>query len=154
METPIPRIYRVFFSSIDPLLALMGVGANIFNPRFILEGFMPKFAFPPAVETRLMLDREAGFFAGIALLQIGLLRAKPKDVTVWKYIQGNLLLVDLFQLAGFIRAFVDGGRTDVAQWRGGDWGNVIGYAALAAFRAAFLLGVGFGGKDKKPSSKS
>ena len=114
---------------------------------------MPKFAFPPAVETQLMLDREAGFFAGIVLLLAGLLRARPNDVTVWKYVLGSLLLVDLFGLAGFFRAFVDGGRTNVGEWRGGDWGNVLGYTVLAASRAAFILGVGFGPKVAKASGK-
>jgi hypothetical protein len=57
-----------------------------------------------------------------------------------------LFLVDAFMAFGLARPLI--GSTKPLS--GQDWGNVIGYPALALFRLAFVLGVGMG--NTKPKS--
>lgn len=66
---PIPAFYRIFFTTIDPIMASFGCIANLFLPDMILDGYTPAIARPIALETRVLLDAIAGFFACIVVLQ-------------------------------------------------------------------------------------
>jgi hypothetical protein len=104
MSSSIHPFYRVWFTTIDPVLSLSGVLGNLFAPAAILRSYSPSFVSPPATETTVLLYTAAGFLAGHMLLSIGLLRAKPNDVTVWRAFQANSSIVDFFMIAGLAQA--------------------------------------------------
>ncbi|KAL8278505.1 hypothetical protein RQP46_009195 [Phenoliferia psychrophenolica] len=150
--TRIPTFYRIFFTLIDPLMCLGGVLGCLVFPSSTLTSYTPSaLGAPITPSTSVLLDSTAGWFLGMAFLQFSLLRARPYDVVVWRAVQVALVCVDLTMWLGLVRALVVEGRmADTANWRGGDWGNVVGYPALVAVRVAFLVGIGMGeGKGRR-----
>ncbi|KZP10763.1 hypothetical protein FIBSPDRAFT_1051146 [Athelia psychrophila] len=148
MSSTMPSFYRIWFTVVDPLLSIAGVLGNLFVPTTILNSYSPSFVSPPATETIYLLDATAGFLAGLVLLQVVLLRARPTDVTVWRVLQASMLLVDLAMLGGFARALSAQGRTVWRVWRAEEWTNLVIIAGVAVIRTAFVLGVGMGGQRK------
>jgi hypothetical protein len=142
MSSSIHPFYRVWFTTIDPVLSLSGVLGNLFAPAAILRSYSPSFVSPPATETTVLLYTAAGFLAGHMLLSIGLLRAKPNDVTVWRAFQANSSIVDFFMIAGLAQAASVQGRLSLRTWRAEDWINVCVLFGVATIRLAFLAGVG------------
>lgn len=139
MSTPIPTFYRIFFTWVDPLMCIGGALGTLFAPTSILESYTPRITSPPALETSVLLDSTIGWFAGMAFLQAYLLRARPADLVLWRALQVAMIAVDVAMLGGLAKALGAGGF-DTAGWRGGDWGNMVGYPALIAVRLAFLAG--------------
>ena len=49
-------------------------------------------------------------------------------------------------VGGFLRELrLRDGGVAVNDWSGQDWGNVVGYSAIATVRGLFVAGVGLGG---------
>jgi len=138
----IPLFYRAIFTVLDLLLPLFGIYAHTVAPALVLKGWTPTHASPPAIDTYLLSDALAGFFASLAFLQIFLLWPKPNDWVVWRAMQGATLLTDIFMLGGFYRALRSEGRLDTHLWRAEDYSNIGGYAVISIIRVAFLLGIG------------
>ena len=142
MASPIPSFYSAFFKTIDPILALAGAILPQIDSRTYLKDFSPAAISPPAIETKLLLDIMTGFYTGTALLQIFLLRAKSSDLTVWRFVEANILIQDVAILGGFARALSVQGRTNWTAWRIEEWRNIIILGVVAIIRIAFLTGVG------------
>lgn len=139
----IPAFYRILFSTVDPLLGLIGgVLLNLVSPASTLNSYTPLFTSPPAPETTILLASSSGFFAGLAFLQLYLLRARPADLVVWRALQGALIAVDAAMFAALVGALVREGRVDKMLWRAEDWVNMVMYPALLTIRLAFVSGVG------------
>lgn len=117
ISSPIPSFYRIFCTTVDPILALTCALTCLFAPAATLKGFSPTAVIPPATETLFCLHNLAGFYAGTALLQIFLLRARPTNVIVWRAVQFSIFLVDIAMLAGFARSLTVTGRTHWNVWR-------------------------------------
>lgn len=147
MSSPIPAFYRIWFTTIDPILSLVGVVTHLFARTAALTSYAVAPVSPPATETAVLLDAMAGFFAGLTLLQVVLLRARPADVTVWRALQAATALVDIGMLGGFARALSATGRMNMEVWRPEEWTNVGITAWVAVLRTAFCLGTGMS-KDK------
>jgi hypothetical protein len=148
MSSPIPSFYRIWFTIVDPLLALVGVFSNLFAPAATLSSHSPSYISPPATETTLLVDTVAGFLAGLVFLQVVLLRARPSDMTVWRALLASTLLVDIAMLGGSARALSSQGRTDRRVWRTEEWTHLPITAGVVVIRVAFLLGMGMGRQGK------
>lgn len=148
-SSPIPSLYRAFFSTYDPFIAVLGILTPYLSPRTSLKLYNPNaatLALPPSIETSTLLHINAGFLAATTPLQVIMLRLRPHDVAVWKCLQGSILVQDLWILASVVH-----GLNGQKAWglMGVDgWVNLGILAGLAVFRTAFLLGVGFGGGAK------
>lgn len=145
----VPLFYRIAFLLFDVAMPVMGIYGNLLDPAFVLGGFTPKFISPPNNETQVLLDAGAGWFAALILLNLGFLRYKANDVTVWKILEAAIILVDVFQLVGFARLYQAEGKMAMSQLSGQDLGNVIGYSVIALVRTAFVLGIGLSSKKLK-----
>ena len=145
MAPPVPSFYRIWFTTIDPIISLSGVYLNIFNPTTILSSYSPTYA-PPRSETILLLDTVAAFLAGLIFLQIVLLRAKATDMVVWRAVQTGQLIVDLGMLAAYTRALRVQGRMSLGNWRAEEWGNYTIVVGVEIIRLMFLTVVGMGRK--------
>ena len=148
MTTTIPSFYRVWFTTIDPLLALMGVLGRVFAPESILEAYSPSYVSPPTIETSLLLDATAGFYAGMMYLQLVLLRTKATDLAVWRHVLASFLLVNLSVLVGLAKALVARQATDWRAWRAEEWTSLGITAGEAIIKTAFLLGIGIRERGK------
>lgn len=146
-----PLAYRVLFVLLDIALPIMGICFNTFAPANALQNFTPKPTTPINSETYVLLDCTSGFFAALAFINVYLLLYRPNDLVVWRGLIAGVLLQDLFMLGGFLRELrLRDGGVATADWSGQDWGNVIGYSAIAMLRGLFVVGVGLGkGKGVK-----
>ncbi|KAG7010078.1 hypothetical protein G7Y79_00001g003500 [Physcia stellaris] len=144
-----PSFYRIWFTLIDPLVSFSGIYLNILHPSTILHSYSPTY-HSPTIETILCLDTVAAFLCGYIFLQVYLLRAKAHDLTVWRAVQGSMLIVDFGLLAAYTRALGSQGRLgEVAGLRVEEWGNYMITVGVAVVRGAFLMGVGMGKGTKK-----
>lgn len=151
--SPIPAFYRIFFTIIDPIVASSGVLLNTLDPHRVLQSYSPYTQLPPRTETEFLLEVSSGFLLGIMLLQVFLLRAKPTDITVWKYVQGSDLIVDISMLSAVYRALASEGRLSLGNVRMDDWINIGVLVTVGSMRTAFLLGIGMGRKTGKTSKR-
>lgn len=142
MESPIPAIYRMWFATLDPLIALSGVFGNTFASTVVLNTYNPKAANPPAIETRLLLDTSTGFLLGIVLLQVILLRLRPRDVTVWKCVQANIAIADIAIILSSLMALSTQGRLDPSLWRWEESSSIGLTTFVLTTRILFLCGIG------------
>ncbi|KIW21263.1 hypothetical protein PV08_01843 [Exophiala spinifera] len=140
-ERPIPRFYRVFFTTLDPIVALSGVVANLFFPSLILTSYSATPTLPPSAETTALLHGSAGYLLSTMFLQIVLLRL-CSDITVWRCLQTSILIQDVVLLASAFMAVADQGR-GLSTLRGEEVGNLIVLIAVGGLRAAFLMRLGF-----------
>lgn len=56
-------------------------------------------------------------------------------------------------IGGFLRELRLRGAEFPTGWAGQDFGNVLGYAAIASVRALFVVGVGVSGSERSGSKK-
>ena len=141
--------YRIWFTTVDPIVLFFTVLTCIFSPATILETVVPRTieAYNPLTHGPLL--HQAGALYGFCGIIYGvLLRASP-DPKVWKIVQAATLGVDISLLATLYNLLRLQGRTDVGTWHGGDWFNMLFTVWVALIRIAFLLEVGSEKGDKK-----
>ena len=144
------RFYSIFFPTIDPLFAALGVFGSLFAQPTLLHEFNPLFnpASIVPIETAVCLERFAGALSGFIVLQIFLLRAKWNDLVVWRYLQGSLLTLNVFMLGAMAKALRAQGRLSLGKLLGSDWLGLGITSGLMGARVAFLMGFGVrGGKE-------
>ena len=141
MASPIHAFYRVFFTTIDPIIALMGVLTPLLAPEAYLQSFSPSPALPPTIETTLSLDILASCFGGTMILQLWLLRARPRDLVVWRAVEAFILVTDIGILGGYARALSVQGRVLPMYWRQEEWSQIGIVSMVGLIRMCFLLGL-------------
>ncbi|KAK4556904.1 hypothetical protein LTR86_005885 [Recurvomyces mirabilis] len=140
MATQVPAPYRIFFTTIDPILAISGTLTSLFAPSLILGPSAPKI---PTPESTFLLQSSAGFYAAFVLLQVFLLRARPHDLTVWRALEASLLITDIFIVVASFGFYGSKHGTAVPfLWKVEEIGNFVITAGVGVIRALFLLGVG------------
>lgn len=87
MSFRMPTFYRVLFGLFDVLLPTFGVYGHIFAAKdAILAGFTGARrgpVWPPAPETRVLLDGVAGWYVALITLQIFAITKRPRDWGEW-----------------------------------------------------------------------
>ena len=131
MSSPISNFYRVFFTTIDPLIAFGGACTILLSPKSFLGGYAPNIVYPPATETKLLMDCQIGWFASLAFLQAVLLRAKPNDVTVWKLVQTSTIIVDVITTFPSLTSTRSQGHSNPLLLRGSEISHILANGALA-----------------------
>ncbi|KAK1819957.1 hypothetical protein LTR12_005679 [Friedmanniomyces endolithicus] len=140
----IPLFYRIFFTTVDPLIALTGFISALFFPKFLLSTYSPTATIPPTVETTQLLNILAGFYLSVVPLQVFLLRARPQDLTVWRALQFSVLVTDVAVLGAMAKALSAQGRLEPSHWRLEEAGSVALTAGVGLIRIAFLITLGMG----------
>jgi hypothetical protein len=142
MGSPIPSVWRIWFATLDPIIAFSGVAGNILVPQVTLKAYDPNATIPPALVTKIMLDMTTGFLAGTMFLQIVLLRLRPKDVAVWKCLQASISFADVAIIYSVLMGLDAQGRLDPEKWRVEEIGTLglTGFVLLT--RVLFILGIG------------
>ncbi|KAJ9643784.1 hypothetical protein H2204_001929 [Knufia peltigerae] len=141
-QQSIPRFYRTFFTSIDPVIASSGVIANLFFPSLILKSYTATPKLPPTTETVALLHGSAGCLLSTMFLQIVLLRLKSSDMTVWRCLQTSILIQDVALISSLFVAVADQGR-GVTTLTAEEFGNLGALLGVGGIRVAFLMRLGF-----------
>jgi hypothetical protein len=142
VTTTIPRLYVIFFTTIDPLIALSGILTTIFSPHTILTLYNPRAKLPPSIETSTLLYITSSFYLSTIFLQVVLLTLQRDDLTVWKCLQSSILIQDLGILAAVGRSLRVQGRMDAALLTAEEWGNIAILGAVGLIRVLFIAGLG------------
>ena len=147
----IPYFYSLWFTTIDPLVAVHGAYMNIFTPATTLDAYIPAEVAPYNPNHYILFQIEAAHFLCLAFLSTILLRY-TQDIQVWKIMQAAILIVDLGMLYSLGNSLDQQGRLAVAKWRAEDWGCLLIVGFVTLLRSAFLLEVRFraiGGTTKR-----
>lgn len=150
----IPAFYRVFFTSIDPLIALSGAYMDFFDPETILASSFPRSSdyAKPTPPITVLLRQAGGAFIMMAFLMVFMLRY-TNDVKIWKMFEFGILLTDLTLFYSLHGALVEQGRLDVGAIRWEEWGTIAITGFVTVVRIAFLGGLGFTKKGDNGAKK-
>lgn len=134
--------YRIWFTTVDPIVLVLTIVTIIFSPSTILQSVLPSSieAYRPMSHGPL-LQQSAALYGFMAIIFGVLLRA-TSDLTVWRIVQAATLAVDLALLVVLWALLKEQGRLSLGDWRAGDWGNFGFTAWVALIRMAFLWGWG------------
>lgn len=143
-SSSIPGFYRVFFQSIDPLVATSAIYVNLFDLDTALGSVFPTshpyFALTPLHD--FILNQLNGAFLTIIFLQVVLLRY-TNDIGIWKIFEASILLMDFAVFYSVWVALGAQNRLQLDAIRGEEWGYIGITAIVALIRALFLVNVGF-----------
>lgn len=142
---PIPRFYRTFFTTVDPLIALIGLLTPLLAPQTYLHSFSPTAPNPLGTETLLCLDILASCFADTMILQLYLLPARPRDLVVWKAVRAFILVSDFGIGAEYWRALGEQRRLWVGGLRAEEGRQILIVGVLGMIRVGFLVEIGMRG---------
>ena len=157
----LPLAYTLWFIWIDPILSLLGAYGGLFEPYLLLLSFIPATIPNAAAPTEplanpdismnpahtMIFNQLGGFFILTFTLSAFMLRA-TNDLTVWKFYQGAISLVDVIILVATAAEYSRQGRLSPLVWRSEDWFSVVVTGACALLRISFVLGIGLDKKRK------
>lgn len=143
--------YRIWFTTVDPIVLFLTVLICIFSPATIL-----KTVVPPSIErynplTHGPLLHQAAALYGFCGIIYGVLLRVSTDPNVWRVVQAATLGVDISLLATLYNLLRLQGRTDISTWHGGDWFNMLFTVWVGLIRIGFLTGVGGVGNRARKS---
>jgi hypothetical protein len=143
---PVPFIYRLILTTVDPLFCILGTYTHLAQPADTFSGYSPH-APAPTPPTIFLLDNLSTIFIMLFVMEVGLLRfTHPRDIMAWRVVQAGGVLVDVVMTYGAVRSMMAEGRWgDMGQWRGDDWKNVVGNSVFGLVRLGCALGIGMGG---------
>ncbi|KAF2193417.1 hypothetical protein K469DRAFT_550987, partial [Zopfia rhizophila CBS 207.26] len=143
--------YRIYFTRIDPLIALFSAYLDYFDLDMVLTSVFPKSVSQP--DHNMLLHQLGGFMLNYAFLDIFLL-PYTKDIKVWKSVEIGILLTDFAFLNSLCVGLSVQGRLAPTAWRWEELGSlaITGSATLA--RILFLAEVGFSRNGAVTKKKS
>ncbi|KAF2793284.1 hypothetical protein K505DRAFT_306063 [Melanomma pulvis-pyrius CBS 109.77] len=146
-STAIPSFYRIFFPSIDPLIALSGAFFAYFQPDVTMSSMFPlSHAWARITPAHTMLLQQlGGWYISVIFLQVFLLRY-TQDVNIWKLFQFSVLITDAALFQSLWVALKAQERLQIEKVRPEEWGTAAITGFVAVVRILFLAGVGFGKK--------
>ncbi|KAM3418051.1 hypothetical protein BST61_g6257 [Cercospora zeina] len=148
MPPPIPKPYHLFFTTLDPLIALSGVYMMFFTPALVTHAFIPSSLSPYNPLQTFFQHQIGGALLMTLVLNIFLLR-RTNELGIWKVVQAGGLVYDLAILYGTCYALGQQGRLSPAKYRVEDWGNLGMVGMCAVVRALFCAGFGMKTMDGK-----
>jgi len=141
----IAPLYRIFFLSIEPLLAFSGACLSHFHPYKFVASITPAsiHTSPPLVVTptiQLLCTNIAALYLLFTINEAIVLRLS-NDINVWRAVIAGMLISDFGHLYGVYAA--DPARaTEWGMWVMEEWFNVLTLSFGAVVRLGFLAGVG------------
>ena len=157
----LPLAYSLWFTWIDPALSLIGAYGGLLEPNLLLISYIPATIPNPAAADKplpnpdavvnpahtMIFNQLAGFFILTFLLSAFMLRS-TNDLTIWKFYQGAISVVDIIILVATGLEYSQQGRLVPLTWRPEDWFSVLVTAGCAILRVSFVIGIGLDKKRK------
>lgn len=140
----IPSFYRIFFTSIDPLIGLSGAYMSFFDPETILASSFPRSSLysKPTPPITVLLTQAGGAFIMMAFLMIVMLRY-THDIKIWKIFEFGILITDFTLFVSLWNVLGVQGRLAIGAIRWEEWGTITITGFVTVMRLAFLGNVGF-----------
>jgi hypothetical protein len=157
MSRPIPLVYRLLFTTLEPIAALFGAFLLLRNPAQFLATMSPSAAL--SASKKVIYDQLAATYTlmawnqAVVLRLAGASRDDPRTMRVWRGVMFGVLVCDAMHLYGSFEALGGDVFWSPARWRGEDWGNLAFLWAMAAVRLAFLFGLGLRGRHEAEVEK-
>ncbi|KAL8670415.1 MAG: hypothetical protein Q9168_005044 [Polycauliona sp. 1 TL-2023] len=148
-QTHIALPYRILFLYIEPLAALCGTYANLFQPNAYLLSLSPKATYSSL--TYPIYAQIAGHDFLFSWLLAVLLR-QTSSVRIWKTVLFGMLMCDLLHLYGSYVVLGPEAFFDPRLWRWEDWVTFVMTYGPGSLRAAFCLEIGVGRNKKTKGS--
>ena len=111
----IPTFYRIWFTYLDPLIALHATYMNYVTPGFVLNSQIAGAPFDP--DYYPFFQQLGGFLASTAFLSAVLLRATA-ELRLWKILQAAVLIVDASLLGSIYTSLRHQSRLRPTDWHG------------------------------------
>ncbi|TVY47596.1 hypothetical protein LOCC1_G002336 [Lachnellula occidentalis] len=148
----LPRLYSLFFLSIEPLATLAGAYYAYVHPATYLSLTHTQISSTPLssipsplpLSTAIALTQLANLYLAFALNEALVLRSTA-DLRVWRTLLFGLLVADFGHLWS-VNALGMGVYWRIWEWNCMAWGNVGFVYVGALMRMCFLGGVGMGGR--------
>lgn len=137
----IPPFYRIFFTWIDPIIALHGAWTHFRDPDFILNAYIPREMSQRNPLHDMLMYNLGGGLLQIAIINGGLLRYSS-DINVWKIVQAAILAYDIVILCTLYVSLDQQGRLSPTIWRPEDWGCWAITLSVGLARTLFIAGAG------------
>ncbi|KAF3006968.1 hypothetical protein E8E14_005221 [Neopestalotiopsis sp. 37M] len=151
MTPKIPSFYRIWFTSVDPLVCLATSFMCFWDPDAGLTSVVPA-----AISTRNpyqdFLFHQAGALYLMLAIHLAVLLRYTSDLGVWRINQGAVLVVDFILMWSQYYSQKQQGRLALEDWRQEDYAAAAITIFVAVLRTCFLIGVGF--KSPKTHQKS
>ncbi|GIZ47990.1 hypothetical protein CKM354_001106500 [Cercospora kikuchii] len=141
MPSPLPKPYTLFFTLLDPLIALSGIYMMFFTPAVVTDAFVPSTLSPYYPLQTFFQHQLGGALLMCVILQLFLLR-RTQEVWIWKTVQAGQLVYDFALLYSIFNALSQQGRLHPKVYRPEDWGNIVIVGICAVVRGLFCVGVG------------
>ncbi|KAI5365262.1 hypothetical protein Slin15195_G047980 [Septoria linicola] len=87
-QTTIPTFYRLFFTVLDPMIALHASYMMFFTPAVVTDAFVPAAISPYDPSQTFFQQQLGGALLMCAVLDIFLLR-QTNEIWIWKVMQGG-----------------------------------------------------------------
>lgn len=148
MPSPIPKPYTIFFTLLDPLIALSGIYMMFFTPAVVTDAFIPSTLSPYNHLQTFFQHQLGGALLMCLILQLFLLR-RTNEIWIWQIFQAGQLVYDFALLYSIFYALKQQGRMDPRVYRAEDWGNIGIVGLCAIVRGLFCFGIGLEGERKE-----
>ena len=143
----IPTFYRIWFTTIDPVLWLFGAWTTITKPETVLASIAPRSATPNVPPTSFLLQQSAGARVMCAFTDIFLLRS-TNQISVWRTQQASILCYNMVSLGSMLWSWKQQSLLSLEHLGSGDLIHFGAVVVLAAVRAAFCAGIGLESGDE------
>lgn len=149
----LPLPYRLFFLLVEPVATLLGAYfAHFGQSRYLELTHAASAPSPIPLGTSVAMSQLANLYFAFAMIEALVLRS-TSDLRVWKTLLFCLLVADFGHLYT-VWSLGPQIYWSVLDWNPIDWGNIPFVYLGASMRVAFLAGVGFGSKGKKPNKSA
>lgn len=137
----IPSFYRIFFTWVDPIIALHSAWTHFRDPDFILSAYIPREMSQRNPMHDMLMYNLGGGLLQIAIINGGLLRY-TSDINIWKIVEAATLAYDIVILFALYVSLDQQGRLSPMIWRPEDWGCWAITLFVGFARSFFIAGVG------------
>ncbi|KAI0798808.1 hypothetical protein GGR55DRAFT_550604 [Xylaria sp. FL0064] len=153
--SPIPRAYRLLFTTFEPLLATAGAVQAFFFPSALLRSTVPSVPYTPALSP--LFTQMTGSWLMLAFHDFVTLRSPSSrdDVRIWRHTLAASAISDLFYTASLVQSMGADWFFNPLRWSAVNAVAVVTTVVPFLGKLCFLAGVGLprAGTARKPDGK-
>lgn len=142
----IPPIYRIWFTTIDPALWLLGAWTTLSKPESVLVLLAPTSHAPNVPPLSFLLQQSAGARLMCAFTDFFLLRT-TNQISTWKAQQASILCYNMVSLASMLWSWKQQSRLGLDVLRSEELIHLGAVFVFAAIRTSFCAGIGLRADD-------
>ncbi|KAI1364204.1 hypothetical protein F5Y08DRAFT_217749 [Xylaria arbuscula] len=140
--SPIPRAYRVLFTTFEPLLATAGAIQALFFPSALINSTVPSVPYSPSLSP--LFTQMTGSWLMLAYHDFVVLRCDSyrDDVRVWRHTLAASAISDVFYISSLVQSMGPTLFFNPLRWNIVTTVAIITSVAPFLGKLSFLAGVG------------